>query len=249
MIVKYILYILGFTLFFCACQPTTSEKTALKEGHWQGRCLQDSNGAVIPFDLWIKGDTLRIRNGGEELVLKEIKKSDSMYHYEFPVFETSVHFKADGDKLEGYWDSKNTSPFTMKFEAYYGKQRFEALSQPVDSALFKRWKVTIGEDSLGYQGIGFFTHEGTEVRGGVLMGSGDIRYLTGCFSNDKLQLSTVNGGAVVLIEAQMDADSILRGTYYSKAKSKYRFTAVPDANYTLYDADSFGVAIATMRPK
>jgi peroxiredoxin len=193
----------------------------------------------VPFGLDIAqeetGKVLYVINGDERIRLDEVKATPGSLEARFPGYETTLTARAAGDELTGEVALVHAGGQVLKlpFSAKLGDTwRFYAEALPDNADFEGRWDVTF-TDSAGRRtpGVATFDQSFEDVTGTVQMPTGDQRYLAGEARDEELRLSRFDGGAVVLYEAQLDANGALVGEAWSDRGGSQRFVATrnPDA--------------------
>ncbi|RYU79583.1 TlpA disulfide reductase family protein [Hymenobacter persicinus] len=258
---------LGLTLALGACQSdkkpdaaATGEAAAttagvLTDGTWRG--VLSAQGQEIPFlfDVATAGGkpTVTLRNGEERLKLDEISTAGDSTTIRLGVFDAALVVRADGaDKLKGAWvkyDGKE--PYRVAFAATKGEQKLFPVTSGQQPVSFDgTWNVTFeGSDGETYPAVGIFKQTGNDVTGTFLTTTGDYRYLAGQVDGNSLKVSTFDGSHGFLFTARNGpkkpiditkeyAPNTLFGDFYSGKKGHETWTAVPDPNAKLPDANS-----------
>ncbi|TGE25298.1 TlpA family protein disulfide reductase [Hymenobacter aquaticus] len=229
--------------------------SVLSAGTWRG--VLSAQGQEIPFLFDVAQDggkpTVTLRNGEERLKLDEISTAGDSTTIRLGVFDAALVVRADGEgKLKGSWvkyDGKE--PYRVPFAASKGEQKlFPAASNSKPLSFAGTWKVTFrGDDGETYPAVGIFQQNGADVTGTFLTTTGDYRYLAGQVEGANLRVSTFDGSHGFLFTAHNGpkepiditkdyAPNTLFGDFYSGKKGHETWTAVPDPNAKLPDANT-----------
>ena len=232
----------------------------LTPGPWRG--VLATQGQEIPFLFEVKTEAgqpvVYLINPGlkgeERLRCDDIKSAGDSTTIRLHAFDAALVVRADGQgKLKGIWvkyDSK--TPYRVPLTATAGAQeKFAAAKSAEKLGSFDgTWRVTFRDASgKSYPATGVFTQQGSQLLGTFLTTTGDYRYLSGQVSGQELRLSTFDGGHAFLFRAQNGppepvditkeyAPNTLFGDFYSGKSSHETWTAVPDPNAKLPDADT-----------
>ncbi|TYZ11034.1 TlpA family protein disulfide reductase [Hymenobacter lutimineralis] len=244
-----------------AASAGTGTAPQLTAGKWRG--VLSAQGQEIPFLFEVSEQggkpVVTLRNGEERLKLDEISSAGDSTTIRMGVFDAALVVRQDGaDKLKGAWvkyDGKE--PYRVAFTATKGAQKLfpvAAASKPL--SFDGTWKVTFkGDDGETYPAVGIFKQTGSDVTGTFLTTTGDYRYLAGQVDGANLKLSTFDGSHGFLFTAHNGpkepiditkdyAPNTLFGEFYSGKKGHETWTATPDPNAKLPDAN----ALTGMKP-
>jgi thiol-disulfide isomerase/thioredoxin len=212
-------YVLGCVFLVGACKRTTdtSGGTAAATATWYHARLVFKGVGDLPFFIQIPAQghdgPAYVLNGdekeefaatwrGQELVLT------GNWNYT-SVIEAEIH--PDTKALEGTWTRETPLwgtmeyPFTaMPIAAPDPRERFPG-SAPVEFSIAGTWRFLFDQHA---EGKGSFQQNSDGVvRGYIKPGElGDIRFLAGNLSGDRLSLSHFNGNAAYLVLAQLSDD-------------------------------------------
>jgi peroxiredoxin len=193
----------------------------------------------VPFGLDVAQEqsatVLYVINGAERVRLDDVQVADGQLRARFPGYETTLTAEIEGGELTGtvslvHAGGKLTQ---LPFAAELGPTwRFHPEPLPDNADFAGRWDVTL-TDAAGRQspGVAVFDQRFEQVTGTMQLPDGDQRYLAGEARDETLQLSRFDGGAVVLYEAQLDANGNLRGSTWSDRDGEQQLSAKrnPDA--------------------
>lgn len=202
--------------------------------------VQLPGGKAVPFGLDIareeSGTVLYLLNGSTRVRVTDVVTVDGKLTARMPGYENTLHATVSGDELEGEFKLVHADDRVLKlpFAARLGETwRFypELLADNADLA--GRWDVTYTDDA-GRRSVGVATFEQrfAEVTGTVMLPADDQRYLAGEVHDEAVRLSRFDGGAVLLYEAQLNAQGELVGDFWSDRGGHQRFSARrnPDAS-------------------
>ncbi len=201
-------------------------------------------------------------DGEERLRCEEISSAGDSTTIRLHTFDAALVVRADGkDKLKGTWvkyDAKD--PYRVPLTAAAGKQDlFKRSPASGNRPFFKgNWRVTFRDESgQSYPAVGIFSQKGTDITGTFLTSTGDYRYLSGQLTTagvglqytDSMCLSTFDGSHAFLFKARNGppepiditkdyAPNTLFGDFYSGKSGHETWTAVPDPNAKLPDANT-----------
>jgi thiol-disulfide isomerase/thioredoxin len=232
----------------------------LTPGPWRGALA--TQGQEIPFLFEVKTEAGKPvvylinagLNGEERLRCDDIKSAGDSTTIRLHAFDAALVVRAAGaGKLQGTWvkyDSK--TPYRVPFTASAGAQDLFAATKTTEKtgSFGGTWRATFrNESGKSYPATGVFTQQGTRLTGTFLTTTGDYRYLSGQVSGQNMRLSTFDGSHAFLFTAHNGpkepiditkeyAPNTLFGDYYSGKVSHETWTAVPDPNAKLPDADT-----------
>ncbi|MDO7877750.1 TlpA disulfide reductase family protein [Hymenobacter sp. ASUV-10] len=228
----------------------------LKPGIWRG--VLTAQGQEIPFLFEVntldngQKPTVTLRNGAERLKLDEITTAGDSTTIRLGVFDAALVVRADGaGKMKGTWvkyDGKE--PYRVPFTATRGEEKLFAVSAAKPTSFDGTWNVTFkGDDGDSYPAVGVFEQTGNDVTGTFLTTTGDYRYLAGQVDGNTLKLSTFDGSHAFLFTAHNGpkepiditkeyAPNTLFGDFYAGKSGHETWTAVPDSNAKLPDANT-----------
>jgi thiol-disulfide isomerase/thioredoxin len=228
----------------------------LKPGAWRG--VLAAQGQEIPFLFEVntldngQKPTVTLRNGAERLSLDEITSAGDSTTIRLGIFDAALVVRADGaGKMKGVWvkyDAKE--PYRVPFTATRGQQKLFAVAAAKPTSFNGTWNVTFkGDDGETYPAVGVFSQTGSDVTGTFLTTTGDYRYLAGQAEGNTLRLSTFDGSHAFLFTAQNGpkepiditkeyAPNTLFGDFYAGKSGHETWTAVPDPNAKLPDANT-----------
>ncbi|MFI5152486.1 MAG: peroxiredoxin family protein [Chitinophagales bacterium] len=196
--------------------------------------IQRNDGYQIPFILLSgkrKGKQVWvIKNGKEEIELKNLPSSTDSIIVEFPVFESQLHMgQIHEGSYQGLWFKGAPGGFnTQKISVYTSvRKRFsEQLNAPKYNVK-GRWSVVFKRpDNSARPAVAEFNQDGNYLTGSFLTPSGDYRYLEGIVSGDSLKLSTFDGSHAFYFQAKINGeDEITNGLYCSGTAHTETWTA------------------------
>ncbi|GAA4381730.1 TlpA disulfide reductase family protein [Hymenobacter koreensis] len=222
--------------------------SALTAGTWRGVLLTQGQEIPFLFDVATDGGkpTVTLRNGEERLKLDEITTAGDSTTIRLGVFDAALVVRADGaDKLKGTWVKYDApEPYRVPFTATKGAQKvFPVTGQP--QSVDGTWNVTFKDDEgETYPAVGVFKQTGSDVAGTFLTTTGDYRYLDGQVEGNTVKMTTFDGSHGFLFTATKQPDGTLKGDFYSGKRGHETWTAKPDPNAKLANAD----AIVGMKP-
>ena len=249
---------LGLSLFGCSSNTSTSETAAtsgaaapvLTPGPWRGALT--TQGQEIPFLFEVKTEVgqpvvyliNKGLNGEERLRCEEISSAGDSTTIRMHAFDAALVLRADGkDKLKGTWvkyDSKE--PYRVPLTASVGGQLFPAREADDYGDFGGTWRTEFKDDNdKTYEAVGVFKQDAAQkpaVTGTFLTSTGDYRYLNGHRFGDQIAFTTFDGSHAFLFTATKQSDGKLKGDFYSGKSGHETWTAVPDPNAKLPDADT-----------
>ena len=232
----------------------------LTPGPWRGALA--TQGQEIPFLFEVKTEAGKPvvylinqgLNGAERLRCDDIKSAGDSTTIRLHAFDAALVVRADGtNNLKGTWvkyDSK--MPYRVPLTAAVGAQElFPVIKSTEKTGGFGgTWRATFRDDSgESYPATGVFTQQGTSLTGTFLTTTGDYRYLSGQVNGQQMRVSTFDGSHAFLFTAQNGpkepvditkeyAPNTLFGDFYSGKSGHETWTAVPDPQAKLPDADT-----------
>jgi peroxiredoxin len=160
-----------------------------------------------------------------------------------PLFDSEIRAKNQGNILSGQWILHLADKdAVMKFNAKSGDDwRFLKANKNPNANISGRWSTTFTSlDSVNSTiAVGEFREENGRLSGTFLTSTGDYRFLEGTLSDNKLYLSSFDGGNAYLFTANLSNDStIVDGKFYSGFSGIKNWIARKDVNAILPDAYS-----------
>ncbi|HEX8505763.1 MAG TPA: TlpA disulfide reductase family protein [Hymenobacter sp.] len=237
----------------------TGAAPVLTPGPWRGVLATQSQ--EIPFLFEVKTEAGKPvvylinqgLNGEERLRCEEISSAGDSTTIRLHAFDAALVVRADGEgKLKGTWVKYDTKdPYRVPLTATAGVQELFPAAQSADKpgSFGGTWRTTFQDGDDSYPATGVFTQQGNRLTGTFLTTTGDYRYLSGQVSGQQLRLSTFDGSHAFLFTAQNGpkepiditkhyAPNTLFGDFYSGKSGHETWTAVPDPNAKLPDADT-----------
>ncbi len=221
----------------------------LAQGPWLGVLVLDSTeiGMEVPFNMnVIKNDdgttTIDITNAGEKISATEVTFKGDTLIMKFPVFTSEIYAFVGADSLKGcYYPKGKENGTCYNFYAIKGvTDRFPNATEAPTANIQGRWDVVEnpGTPDSTYM-VGEFKQEGAKVTGTWLNTGGDMRYLEGKISGDKLMLSAVDGAHTLIMTGDVTADGkIENGRFMGSPRWKSVWTAVKNDNANLPPVES-----------
>lgn len=233
-------YTILLLLFFMSLL-FTGNAIELREGYWEGE-LKLIGNKVLPFIFSVNQDQkITIINAEESILMKEsILKNDSLQYY-FSSFPNFLIFKVESEKrISGSFvnpDRKNEFARIDFNGKYFGKEQPKFCGN-MKNKIDGKWQVLFDPDTEhNFPAIGIFNQEKNKVTGTFLTETGDFRFLSGSFKNNKLMLSSFDGAHVFLFTATLKNDT-LRGEFISGSGYKTNWIGSKNENFKLENPDS-----------
>ena len=226
-----------------SCKPSNPE---MNGGIWRAT-LKTSSAAEIPFNFELVDSSgtkyMIIINGEERLRVDEVSFSSDSVFIKMPLFDSEIRAKNQGNTLSGQWILHLADKDAiMKFDAKSGDNwRFLKANKNSNANISGRWSTTFTSmDSANSTiAVGEFREENGRLSGTFLTSTGDYRFLEGTLSDNKLYLSSFDGGNAYLFTANLLNDStIVDGKLYSGFSGIKNWIARKDVNAILPDAYS-----------
>ncbi|WP_411273221.1 peroxiredoxin family protein [Daejeonella sp.] len=218
----------------------------MNAGIWRAT-LKTSSAAEIPFNFELVDSAgvkyINLINGEERLRVDEISFASDSVFIKLPLFDSEIKAKNKGNTLSGQWIKHLADKdAVMDFNAKVGEEwRFFKANTNSNSNIAGRWSTTFTSlDSADTTiAVGEFQNQNGRLSGTFLTPTGDYRFLEGTVSDNKLFLSSFDGGNAYLFTANIVNDStILDGKFYSGISGIKGWVASKDQNATLPDAYS-----------
>ena len=236
-------------LAIAAAAACSKKPAELAQGPWLGVLVVDSTeqGMEVPFNMNVYKtaaglDSVEIVNAGEKIAITEITRSGDTLTMQLPVFTSEIVAVVGADSLKGcYYPKGKENGTCYKFYAVKGiTDRFPAATEAATANIQGRWEVIENPgtpDSTVM--VGEFKQEGAKVTGTWLNTGGDMRYLEGKISGNKLMLSAVDGAHTLIMTGEVTADGkIANGKFMGSPKWKSVWTAVKNDNANLPTVES-----------
>jgi len=233
-------------LLLTACN--SSSIPVVKNGTWRSTLIRD--GRTLPFLLEIETNSDGLTYSAYALNGTERFKMDTAYiendslHIPMGLYDSELIGKIGEDRLTGIWRESRAgrAPGELPFEAVYGQEFrfFETDTLASSVSVGGKWAVTFRDPASkdSYEAVGIFEQKGSELTGTFLTPTGDYRYLAGNAKGDSLYLSCFDGSHVYLFTAALQADGALSGAAFYGLTGYETWTARPDANAELPDANT-----------
>ena len=217
-----------------------STSLTLALGIW--RAVLFTPGGELPFNFEINKSkeqyTITLINGDERLLLDDIKTTGDSVIARFPVYESELRLKLNGDTLTGVFNNlTRQTNASIPMKAVAGDSRRFISSNPTVYDPSGKWSVQFSPmQKSEVNAVGVFTKDkkSNKLTGTFLTPSGDYSYLEGVVTGDSLMLSTFNGVFVYLFKAKI-TDDTMRGMYWSGTHHNEPWSALRDANASLPD--------------
>ncbi len=229
-------FILSFSL--------ANAQSHLKVGTWRGE-LTTKSGNTIPFVFDVRQvgakQQIFIHNASERYQVSNVRQVSDSVFVRMPLFNSEFKLKLDAEGLKGSWIKHyGDSDASMDFHAEPGKNwRFFSQVPLPKYKLGGRWSAIFVDGGHADTTVGEFTQVGSRVTGTFLTTTGDDRFLEGSIKDNKLYLSTFDGGhAFTFIADITDNNTLTNGVYYAGYSSVSQWTARRDAKAELPNAYS-----------
>lgn len=182
---------------------------------------------------------LYIYNAKEKLRVDRIEAKNDSIFIDMPFFESAFRLKIQKDySLAGIWIKGTSKAENLELPVVftYGKKERFAKSKIATAVITGKWQVTFTRATGGERpAIAQFFQNGNNVSGSFLTPSGDYRFLEGVINGDKLALSCFDGGHAYFFTADIAANKISDGLFYSSGSLPEKWVAVKNANAVLPD--------------
>ncbi len=237
------------TLTMAAISSCSKNSADLAQGPWLGVLVLDSTevGMEVPFNMnVIKHDdgttTIDITNADEKISATEVTFMGDTLIMKFPVFSSEIYATVGAETLNGFYYPKGKENGTFyKFYATKGvTDRFPNATEAPTANIQGRWDVmeNLGTPDSTYM-VGEFKQDGAKVTGTWLNTGGDMRYLEGKVSGNKLMLSAVDGAHTIIMTGDVTADGkIENGKFMGSPRWKSVWTATKNDNANLPSVES-----------
>jgi len=209
---------------------------------------------LIPFKLLKnpKEDFLIVKNGSEEIKIKDYKWNGDMLNFTMPVFNSEISATLIGENFTGEWvkNPRTEHEAKMNFHAYSNLNhnlippRFTdydlqmAAEDKPDAQIGGKWSVKFSPDTDDeYPAIGEFNQTGNDVTGTFRTETGDYRFLAGKIYGEQFYLSCFDGSHAFLFNGKVAGDKIT-GEFFSGKGWREPFTAKKDAKAKLTHPDA-----------
>jgi thiol-disulfide isomerase/thioredoxin len=208
-------------------------------GKWTAR-LNLSPSVSMPVFLSLESNELVIQNGKERIpLIRQAHSSDSI-DFHFPNFDSFIRVKATKKAMTGFWYNRlKGMHYKIPFSANLSKKNKPIL--PSSNTISGKWEVVFSPGTeRAYPAVGLFEQIGSQVTGTFLTETGDYRFLEGFWINNQLQLAAFDGSHAFLFTANYQENQ-LAGTFYSGNHWQTNWTAFPNEQASLRDADSITI--------
>jgi thiol-disulfide isomerase/thioredoxin len=205
-------------------------------GKWTAQ-LQLSPTVSMPVFLSLESNDWVIQNGDERIpLIRQAHSSDSI-DFHFPNFDSFIRVKATKKSMTGFWYNRlKGMHYKIPFSANLSKKTKPV--KPSSNTISGKWEVVFspGTESA-YPAVGVFEQTGSRITGTFLTETGDYRFLEGSWIDNTLQLAAFDGSHAFFFTANYQ-DNQLTGTFYSGNHWQTSWTAFPNEQASLRDADS-----------
>lgn len=218
-----------------------------RNGPWRMELdLRDSGSTqavLLPFLFDLQHEAggwhMRVHNGKETIVVKEIVLQGDSIRIRMPLFDSEFKGHVWNDStIAGFWYNYVKGPdYRIPFLARAGAaSRFPGT--PVEADLAGPWETHFspGTDHLT-NAIGYFEPAPGLLTGTFATECGDYRFLEGLSSADSIFLSAFDGSHAFLFKAAQRNDSLI-GHFWSGLHWNEPWYAVKNPAYRLRDEDS-----------
>lgn len=233
-------------ILISGCTSTPEKKEIhLTEGPWRMEMTLQKD-VVLPFRFdWVNdaGRTkMVIHNSEEEIEVEDITLNGDSVFIVMPVFGTEFKGKIhDENTFSGLWYNYSRGhEYYIPFKAMAGDQaRFPISDSETPADIAPVWETSFRPDTEDqYDAVGKFSQEGSTVTGTFLTETGDTRYLEGVAGASSLKLSAFDGEHAFLFVASLNEEGNLSGTFYSGTHWEEPWTAFPNPDAKLRDAET-----------
>jgi len=210
----------------CQQPPPTPAKTD-GQAQWYRATVTTSDGAAIPFFLSVPADcraeAAAIANGDERIEV-DCRRTERDILLDFPVWGTRIEaVPLESGALAGSWirpymtgPEQRMAFSATPIETPDSGHRFDdddAAVAPPSADLSGTWEMQFTEHGPAKGMLEQAT--GGAVDGTAAMPSeyGDLRFLAGALRGERLSMSTFDGQHAYLLEATLEADGTLRGSF------------------------------------
>ncbi len=216
--------------------------------YWFGEIkLQDT--VSLPFYFNIRNhDTatvIELLNGGELIVINEVKQSADSLSFKMPVFNSEFRLVKRNDSLIGNWvnnarKTKNILPFRA------GRQTIKPAAKVDYQRLLGKWQVEFGYDVTNNTTKAIAVFEDPYCwdlfYGTFYTETGDYRYLMGSMittgkGKEQYQMQTFDGSHAYVFKFSIIKDTIY-GDYFSGAHYQEKWRAFRNPSFELQHPDS-----------
>ena len=225
-------------IFLFSCKEDQTQ--TFKPGTWRAH-LEVTDSIELPFKFEVNQDkTLTIFNAKEEILVSDITYENDSVFIKLPVFETDIRAVFVNDiTLSGNFIKPELDRIVPFKAVFNNNRRFKLQSQTPSQNITGNWETVFSPDSEEdrYVAKGVFKQDGSKVTGTFLTETGDYRFLEGVMDGDTMKLSAFDGSHAFLFIASVK-DSVMNGTFYSGNHFSEPFTAKPNDDFELADANS-----------
>lgn len=241
---KYLInLILVFILFSCDSADPNAVENRIKIPATSWRFTLNLNGDILPFNgsfsrIKSHSATLTLKNGEEEIIIKDVKLQNDSVIVPLPFFNTEMRLSIESPYvLSGVWVNLDKENYRIPLNAEQG-QDFRFTNTGSDRVLPLRYmvKFELGLDSE-YPAVLILKNNSGKLSGTFLTETGDYRYLEGNIMSGSIHLSTFDGSHAFLFMADISGDSLINGIFKSGKNYKADWIGVADPNATLQDPE------------
>jgi thiol-disulfide isomerase/thioredoxin len=241
---KYLInLILVFILYSCESADPNAVENRIKIPATSWRFTLNLNGDILPFNgsfskIKSHSATLTLKNGEEEIIIKDVKLQNDSVIVPLPFFNTEMRLSIESPyMLSGVWVNLDKENYRIPLNAEQG-QDFRFTNTGSDRVLPLRYmvKFELGLDSE-YPAVLILKNNSGKLSGTFLTETGDYRYLEGNIMSGSIHLSTFDGSHAFLFMADISGDSLINGIFKSGKNYKADWMGVGDPNATLRDPE------------
>ena len=210
------------------------------EGIWYAELLNTDKKPSISFELHFdrsENDLITYFVNSEERIPQQmVYLADDSVRIKSLYFDSWIDLKITDTLLSGVWFNRYRSPdYRMPFKAT--RDKFKVDNQLNTYDVKGKWRVVFSPDSESPEdAIGMFNaEESPNITGTFLTETGDYRYLTGYFSNNRLSLSTFDGSHAYHFSAFSENGDTIYGKFYSGNHYEANWIAWRDDSFELRD--------------
>ena len=203
------------------------------------------------FDVIYDGPDIfhvEIINGNERIKIPsenikygvDLKTNQDTLYIDFPVYDAHIQAFVEDGIIEGSYHLRNKKDYQIPFVARHGENhRFTRLTKVPKADLTGKWEVQFAVDTEDqYPAIGEFVQKGNKLTGTFITETGDYRYLEGTVQANKAYLSCFDGTHLFLIEAKIQEDGSLIGSFSSGNHYKNIWHAMRNEEASLTDPNA-----------
>lgn len=221
------------------CTEKASEKIPK---YWAGQLhLSEKIKLPVRFELSLNSkDSLLVLINNTERLAYSIKptSTDSLSVWLEP-YNSELVFVASASAVTGVWKNWVKENYKVDFTAIPSIE-YDGVKNRMDH----KFQLTFGDEESAYPAVLELTNDDDKIGATIKTETGDYRYLFGEQIGDSLWFGCFDGAHAFLFTAQIKADSLVNGIFYSGNHFRDSWSGQIDPHFKLTDPTALTKAIS-----